>query len=149
MESNYPDLTVRPPRGPRGLLGGFVCLPRILDKCRAVLAGKNGEYNYDCPMDQHFLSFTGITADDLKAQVAGGQGDGEILAWVLKNMRSAITEADIRNWSEYMEPRSPSDCESREFYQGMHSQVAPDREDLATWFDLLDIDDYVSFGGKP
>ncbi len=149
MESNYPDLTVRPPRGPRVRLGGFVCLPRILDKCRAVLAGKNGEYNYDCPMDQRFFSFAGIASDDLKAQVASGKGDGEILGWVLENMRSGITEADIRNWSEYMEPRSPSDVESREFFQGIHSETAPQREDIATWFDLLDIDDYVSFGGQP
>jgi hypothetical protein len=28
----------------RARLGGFVLLPRILDKGRATLAGKNGEY---------------------------------------------------------------------------------------------------------
>ena len=26
--------------------------------------------------------------------------------------------------------------------------IAPKREDIATWFDLLDADDFVSFGGK-
>lgn len=149
METNYPDLTQRPPRSPRVRLGGFVTLPRILDKCRAVIAGTNGEYNYDCPMDQNFLNFAGIKADDLKEQVATGKGDGEILAWVQENMRSGLTEADISNWSSFAEPRCPSDVESREFYQGIHSQVAPDREDIASWFDLLDLDDYVSFGGKP
>jgi hypothetical protein len=25
---------------------------------------------------------------------------------------------------------------------------APKRTDIVTWFDLLDVDDYVSFGGK-
>ncbi len=149
MESNYPDLTVRPPRGPRVRLGGFICLPRILDKCRAVLAGKNGDYNYDCPLDQHFFEFAGINADEMKEQVAAGKGDGEILTWVLENMRSGLTEVDILSWSNYMEPRCPSDCESREFYQGIHSQVAPHREDISSWFDLLDLDDYASFGGKP
>jgi hypothetical protein len=33
----------------RSRLGGFVLLPRILDKGRATLAGKNGEYNYNSP----------------------------------------------------------------------------------------------------
>jgi hypothetical protein len=26
-------------------------------------------------------------------------------------------------------------------------KIAPKREDIATWFDLLDLDDYVTFGG--
>jgi hypothetical protein len=30
----------------------------------------------------------------------------------------------------------------------MQSKVGPNREDIVTWFDLLDLDDYVSFGGK-
>jgi hypothetical protein len=30
----------------------------------------------------------------------------------------------------------------------MHKTVAPRRDDIATWFDVLDVDDYVSFGGK-
>ena len=34
------DLTQRPPRSMRARLGGFVLLPRILDKGRAKLAGK-------------------------------------------------------------------------------------------------------------
>jgi hypothetical protein len=43
MNTNSIDLTVRPPRSPRVRLGGYVILPRMLDKCRAMLAGKNGE----------------------------------------------------------------------------------------------------------
>ena len=40
-----PDLTQFPPRSPRVRLGGYVILPRCLDKCRASLAGKNGEFH--------------------------------------------------------------------------------------------------------
>src|SRR3546814_15025784 len=47
-----------PPRGPRVRLGGLVLLPRVLDKCRATIAGKNGEYNFNCPLDQRFFAFT-------------------------------------------------------------------------------------------
>ncbi len=34
------DLTQRPPRSPRVRLGGFVILPRMLDKGRPLLMGK-------------------------------------------------------------------------------------------------------------
>ncbi|MGA1124412.1 MAG: DUF5069 domain-containing protein, partial [Chthoniobacterales bacterium] len=54
------DLTKRPPRSTRARLGGYVLLPRIIDKCRAVLAGTNGEFNYACPLDMEFFEFTSI-----------------------------------------------------------------------------------------
>lgn len=47
------DLTKRPPRSPRVRLGGYVLLPRLLDKCRAELGGNAGEYHYN------FVSFGG------------------------------------------------------------------------------------------
>jgi|GEM_PF-5353563 len=49
----------------------------------------------------------------------------------------------------YMEKRGPdSDAETLSGfaeYVGQHSKT---REDIKTWFDALDFDDYVSFGGK-
>ncbi len=47
---NAPDLTKRPPRSPRVRLGGYVILPRMLDKGRALVAGTKGEYNYMEPI---------------------------------------------------------------------------------------------------
>ena len=55
-----PDLTQRPPRSPRSRLGGYALLPRMLDKGRATLAKKNGEYNYNCATDQHLVRFPGF-----------------------------------------------------------------------------------------
>ncbi|HEU0040579.1 MAG TPA: DUF5069 domain-containing protein, partial [Verrucomicrobiae bacterium] len=46
------------------------------------------------------------------------------------------------------ERRAPDNPDSREFFNDLHTKVAPEREDIVTWFDLLDVDDYVSFGGK-
>ena len=60
------DLTKQAPRSPRVRLGGFVILPRCLDKGRATIIGKNGEYQYACPLDHRFLDFVGIKADALK-----------------------------------------------------------------------------------
>lgn len=146
---NGPDLTKSPPRSARARLGGYVILPRILDKGRAAIAGTNGEYNYDCPSDKRFLEFAGVDAKALKAQLKAGKGDGAILEWIQKHAKHKRSEVEIMAWSAHCETRVPSDIESREFFHGAHAKLAPKREDIATWFDLLDLDDYVSFGGKP
>jgi hypothetical protein len=145
---NAPDLTQRPPRSPRVRLGGFAVLPRMLDKGRATIAGLNGEYIYACPTDRRLLDFLGLKPEALKKQLATGKGDGEMLAWILKNAKYKRTDAEIAGWSAQADLRTPANTEGREYFQGIHSKIAPKREDIATWFDLLDLDDYVSFGGQ-
>ncbi len=143
------DLTQRPPRSPRTRLGGYVLLPRMLDKCRATLAGKNGEYHYDCPIDQRFLGFTGVDPEALKAEVAKGLGDGEILLWIQANAPHKRSELEIAQWSVHRENAFPTDNESRAFISEQIAKAGGgDREDLGTWFDYLDFDDFVTFGGK-
>lgn len=142
------DLTQRPPRSPRVRLGGYVVLPRMLDKGRAEIAKKNGEYKYACPLDERFLKFAGVDAKALLKQLAAGKGDGEILQWIQKNAKHKPTELEIKAWSELQEQRVPSDVDTREYFHELHSKTAPKREDISTWFDLLDVDDYGSFGGK-
>jgi hypothetical protein len=144
---NAPDLTKNPPRSPHVRLGGYVILPRMLDKGRATITGKHGEYHYACPMDQRFLEFAGISAEALKKQLASGKGDGEILAWIQKTGKHKPGDAAIAAWSEFAAGRGPSDPESRDFFNQLHKTVAPKREDIMTWFDVLDADDFVSFGG--
>lgn len=143
------DLTQRPPRSPRVRLGGYVILPRLIDKCRATLAGKNGEYHYDCPIDQRFFYFAGIDPEELKAKVAEGLGDGELLNWITENSKKRPEEWEIANWSRFREAAAPGDNESREFANELMSGAgAGDREDIQTWFDILDVDDHASFGGQ-
>lgn len=146
--TNAPDLTQRPPRSGRVKLGGFVILPRMLDKGRATLNGKNGEYHYDCPMDQRFLNLVGIDAGKLKEQLAAGKGDGEILDWINENAKNKLSDAEILVWSKAANERAPSDIESRAYFNEIATKAAPKREDISSWFDLLDVDDYVTFGGK-
>jgi hypothetical protein len=148
MASTTPDLTKQPPRSPRVRLGGYVILPRMLDKGRAAVAGRNGEYHYNCPMDQRFLDFAGIDPEALKKQLEAGKGDWEILEWINTNAKNKPMEVEIAAWSTLAERRAPADPESRAYFNELHSKTAQHREDIATWFDLLDLDDYVSFGGK-
>jgi hypothetical protein len=147
--NHAPDLTQRPPRSARVRLGGYALLPRMLDKGRATINGKNGEYHFNCPMDQRFLNFVGVSADGVKKQLAAGKGDGEILEWIQKNAKHKHSDAAIKAWSEYVDQRAPMDIESREYFNEIQKKCAPKREDIISWSDLLDTDDYASFGGKP
>jgi Domain of unknown function (DUF5069) len=146
MSLHTPDLTKFPPRSPRVRLGGYVILPRMLDKGRATLAGKQGEYHYACPLDQRFLEFVGIDPEALKKEL--GKSDTEVLEWITANAKHKRNELEIANWSEYAEKRVPTDVESRAYFNENLSKVAPKREDIASWFDWLDVDDFATFGGK-
>jgi Domain of unknown function (DUF5069) len=144
-----PDLTQRPPRSPRSRLGGYALLPRMLDKGRATHAGKNGEYHYDCPLDQHIINFTGIDAKKLLAELKKGKGDGEILEWIAANAKHKRGAWEIQQWSDYHDRRGPdSDAETFQFFVGYVAKFTKTREDIKTWADLLELDDFVSFGGK-
>lgn len=144
-----PDLNNHPPRSCRIRLGGYVILPRMLDKCRALLAGTQGEYHYACPIDQRFLQFAGIDPEALKAEVAKGLNDGEILGWVEKNSTRKPEPWEIAQWSAFREAAVPADNESREFVSSQIKAAGIEhREDLGTWFEWLDADDFVTFGGK-
>lgn len=146
---NAPDLTQRPPRSSRVRLGGYVVLPRMLDKCRATIVGKNGEYHYDCPLDKRFLEYAGIDAEALKAEVATGKGDGELLDWVNANAKNKRESWEILQWSNWMEHRTAdSDAETITWFAEAVGKFTKTREDVKGWADLLDLDDHVTFGGK-
>ena len=45
--------------------------------------------------------------------------------------------------------RSEQRRESLQYFTEMVRQSSETREDIKTWADVLDLDDYVTFGGKP
>jgi len=146
MPLHTPDLTQHPPRSPRVRLGGYAILPRCLDKGRATLAGKPGEYHYACPLDKQFLEFAGIDPEALKKELA--KSDTEVLEWIKANAKHKRTAPEIAAWTVWQEQRAPDNPDSREYFNELHKAGAAKRADIATWFDVLDLDDFVSFGGK-
>jgi len=142
------DLTQRAPRSLRCRLGGFVHLPRLLDKCRASLAGKLGDYHYNCPTDQLFFNFLGIDADALKAEVARGLTDSQALDWIRAHAKLPRAPWEIAAWSSYLETRRPdSDPGTADYFSKSLGALTQTRTDILTWADLLDLDDHVNFGG--
>ena len=146
--SHATDLTQRPPRSARQRLGGYAILPRMLDKGRATINGKNGEYHFNCPLDQHVVNFIGFDAAALLAELALGKGDEEILLWLAQHGQHQRTPWEIGAWSSYHDTRGPNDVETREFFNGLLGKLSKTREDVSGWFDLLDLDDHVSYGGQ-
>ena len=148
-QTSFIDLTQRPPRSFRVRLGNYVILARMFDKGRATLAKKNGEYNYNSGTDQHLVRFLSFDPEALFEELAAGKGDGEILGWVQSHSKTSRAPWEIEAWSAYMEKRGPdSDAESLTGfaeYVGQHSKT---REDVKTWFEAFELDDYASFGGK-
>jgi hypothetical protein len=142
-----PDLTKQPPRSPRARLGGYALIPRMLDKGRAEITGKSGEYHYNCPLDRRILEYLGTDAEALRTELAKGKGDGEILAWITANQCNKHTPAEVAAWSAAADVREP-DTDSKEFFEELRNAAAPHRTDIKTWAELLDLDDFVSFGGK-
>ena len=145
---NYsaPDLSQHPPRSARVRLGGFAHLPRLLDKARAELAGKNGPYHYNCPLDQSFFAFTGIDHEVMLAEIKKGGSDSAMLAWVRENTRRLPCE--IAAWSGWLEQHGPGGAGGHEWIAETIKANAGDRDDIRSFADLLDLDDYVSYGGK-
>ena len=149
MQRYFIDLTQRPPRSFRVRLGGYVILARMLDKGRATLARKNGEYKYNSTTDQRLVQFLGFDPDAMLKELAAGKGDGEILEWVQSHSKTPRAPWEIEAWSAYMEKRGPdSDGETLAGFAEYVGKFSKTREDVKTWFDAIELDDYASFGGK-
>jgi hypothetical protein len=143
-----PDLTQRPPRSPRVRLGGYAMLPRVLDKARASLQGKAGDYKFGNPMDQQFLVFTGISQAALLEQVKAGAGDWAMLRWVNEQANPQRAPHEIRAWSAWLETMPIGDAEDFEWFTAQVKRLNPARTDLHSVMDYLDADDHASFGGQ-
>jgi len=141
-----PDLRRHPPRSPRVTLGGYVQLPRILDKARAAIAGTLGDYDFPAPLDRHFYDFNGLADGDLLSLVKRGAGDTEVLIWIQEN--TTRSTAEIIAWSAWLAKHAPADVEMHEWFSAELIRLAPGRDDIHTYFDLLELDDHVAFGGS-
>ena len=118
MSLHTPDLTKFPPRSPRVRLGGYAILPRMLDKGRATLGGKQGEYHYACPLDQQFLTFAGIDPEELNKEL--NKSDTEVLAWIQQHAKNKRTVPEILAWTQWQENRAPDNTEGREYLNELH-----------------------------
>jgi hypothetical protein len=120
----------------------------LIDKARAFATGKHGLYEYGAMMDRHFFAFTGIDAGAFLEEVKKGKTDLEMLRWVTSNLRPHRLPCDIAQWSAWLESLGPATANGHQWLAGKMGEYGPERDDVQTYCEHLDIDDYVSFGGN-
>lgn len=76
------DLTKEEPRPAHVTLAGYELAARCLDKCRATIAGQQGDFTFGCPMDQMFFSEASLSASEFRDFVATGASDQEVEEWL-------------------------------------------------------------------
>jgi len=130
------------PRSPRETLGGYVLAARALDKCRAVLAGCQGEYHSNCPLDQRWLKFAEIDYNAYKSFVATGATDDEVAAWIGEHARKR-SRADIVIWNNKERDLRLSDLtpELQEYMEGYIAASVPRHRVVYHWFDVYDLEE--------
>lgn len=133
------DLTKSYPRSVHEKLFGVVQLARTVDKSRAAAQDTLGEYDYGCPMDQAIFGFLGIDQDALLNVAKNASNVSEIEAYV-KPFAEKKSAAEREQWSNEYVSHQP-EGQSLEYFLKLRSQVAPDRTDVTTWPDLLDLDE--------
>jgi hypothetical protein len=138
------DLTKQPPRSPRQRLGGYSILSRTLDKCRAELEDRLGDYHFNCPLDQIFFQFKGIDGNDFKRAVAEGLSDQEMVQWVNAHGKPKSRQ-DIQNWSQEMDRISLiNDPDKKDYFIAECQKLGLDPQ-KTTLFEWLEADDSVTF----
>jgi len=138
------DLTKQAPHSPRERIAGFAIADRTTDKCRASIAGKLGEYHYDCPLDNMLFRFKGINGGQFKTAVQAAKNYEDVGTWLQAN-GTTKTPAEIKAWSDEVEAGSMmKDPEKRAFFTEECKKLGLDPEKSST-FDWLEADDRASF----
>ena len=137
-----PDLTTSFPRSPRSVLAGYVIAARMLDKCRAVINESNGEYHFDCPLDNQFLGFTEIKASDFKSFVATGAADDAVAEWIKQHARPK-SEFEIIQWNNRMREIKISELPeaNQVFLESYIPANVPKHRPVYVWFDVYDLEE--------
>lgn len=134
------DLRKLYPRSMRFKLQGYVHLARMIDKCRAVLAGTEGEYIYPCPMDFRLMEFAGFTDQQFTETVKANLTDEGVVQW-FRGVAKAHAPAELEDWNCMMLNRGPSTPEKQEYFNKLRDAVDPSRIDLTSWADLQDLEE--------
>ena len=139
---NALDLNKEFPRSPRATLAGYVIAARMLDKCRAVIAGTQGEYHFNCPLDQMFISFTEIDVDAFRAFVATGADDATVAEWITAHAKDNSQDAIVQ-WNNELRYKRISEMpiELQVFLETYIPENIPANKVVYHWFDVYDIEE--------
>ena len=129
------------PRSPYEKLGGYVHLPRLIDKARLHRKGLLDGYNYKTVgFDKHFLAFLKLDGNAFE-EIANRLEDDAILEWVQKNGARHSAEA-VEQWNQAMISRHPDTAAKKaRFLHFLKEAGGEGRKDIRTYFDLIEFDE--------
>jgi hypothetical protein len=136
------DLTTTTPRSAKDKLAGLVSLKRVIDKAKARNEEHLGEYDYDCPHDKPLFEFLGTNGEEFARKVKALGTDEAIAAWVQSEFLSRKSSDEIERFNaERMAWHPEAGSHAEHYFEDLRGKVAPNRPDVVTWFDLLDLDE--------
>ena len=130
------------PRSPYDRLGGYVHLPRLIDKARLHRKGLLDGYNYKTVgFDKHLLAFLRLNADEFEEAANRLEDDGALLKWVHENGVKHSPD-EVEHWNEMMISRHPDSAVKRaRFLHFLKEAGGEGRKDIRTYFDLIEFDE--------
>ncbi len=130
------------PRSPYARLGGYVHLPRLIDKARLHRRGLLKGYNYKTTgFDKHLLAFLKLDPDAFEEAVYRLESDEAIWNWIGQHGVSHSPE-EIERWNEMMIHREPDTAEKKaRFVLALKEAGGAERKDIRTYFDLIEFDE--------
>jgi hypothetical protein len=115
----------------------------MADKGRATLNGTNGEYHFNCPLDNMLFGFKGVEGEEVRKVLLAGATDEEVVEWMDAHGLPRTPE-EIDTWSSDMERLSFYNVpEKREWFieECLRLGLEPAR---TTLFEMLEADDKES-----
>jgi Domain of unknown function (DUF5069) len=130
------------PRSPYQQLGGYVHLPRLIDKARLHRKGLLNGYNYKTVgFDKHLLAFLKLDPDAFEEVANGHDDDNAILTWVQTNGVKHSSDS-IAQWNQAMISRHPDTAAKKaRFLHFLKEAGGGGRKDIKTYFDLIEFDE--------
>lgn len=135
-----------PLRSPRESLGGYILLPRLIDKVRLLAKGQLPQVyaanvlGAEFTLDGRFLAFAGLKAEALRQVIVSSRTDEEVLAWIRDHAKPA-TPIEKRAWAEQIDRYRP-DAALAEYRRRIYQELAK-RVDVGSLsvLDLIDMDE--------
>jgi len=132
------DLINGVPRSPYRRFGNIVTIPRTIDKIRADLAGKLGEYYWRRGFSEWLLEFLGLHQDATRDAVANHPDDESIWEWIQEHMQPRSYE-EIARFNRYiieLRPKPENSDKIRGFCRSIGKEEVADILTFCEWQDL-------------
>jgi hypothetical protein len=144
-------------RSPREKLGGYVILPRLIDKVRLHQKGvlpedylpnllrmpdpENGLF----PFDGRFLLFAGIDPEALRKAILSSSDDQAVIRWI-EETATPHDDEEKERWSDsatrdFPEPTPERIASRTRLFPGLSERIGSQTLGCANPFDLIDYDE--------